>query len=107
MSCEITSQSGVTYYEKTYFVCARAIAILLLSPAQAHELHKGFNAAFVPLNGTVGLTIGIDTDPVNPTIASFQDILPAGLVVASPNVFLTNGTCGAAAANFSAVGNND
>ena len=81
-----------------------AIAILLLSPAQAHSLTKGFNAAFVPLNGTVGLTIGIvNADPMVAINASFLDNLPTGLIVASPNGFSTNGACGTAGANFTAI----
>ena len=64
--------------------------------AAAPEISKAFGATSVAVNGTTSLTFTVSNpnEGIDFTGVSFSDVLPAGLVVASPNG-VTN-TCGGA-----------
>jgi uncharacterized repeat protein (TIGR01451 family) len=71
-----------------------ASASLTVNPASSPTITQNFGAASIPLNGTTSLTFTI-TDPNSATPLTgvgFNDALPAGLVVATPNGL--TGSCG-------------
>jgi trimeric autotransporter adhesin len=73
-----------------------AAAAITVLPGSAPSITKVFGASSIPFNGTTSLTFTLSgTDGL--TAASFSDLLPAGLVVATPNG-LTNACSGTATA---------
>jgi uncharacterized repeat protein (TIGR01451 family) len=68
-------------------------------------LFKNFGAASIPLGGTTTLTFNLG-NPLANTGVTFTDILPAGLIVATPNGLSFSGTCGGGSTVTATPGSN-